>query len=98
MPLRENQEMKMDKKATGMNESSIDAIKAVVPEEIRSQSAGKDPNYWQSFRQLYNDPAFISEKKKEFTPSALINPDPKNFSKLSRRKFLALLSASAAVA
>ena len=66
------------------------------PEHQNSQD--KDINYWQSFRDLYNDPDFIAEKKKEFAPDALSRPDENSFSKFSRRKFLALLSASAAVA
>ncbi len=63
-----------------------------------SPEAKKDINYWQSFRDLYNDPEFINEKRKEFAPGALDRPDGNSFSKFSRRKFLALLSASAAVA
>jgi MoCo/4Fe-4S cofactor protein with predicted Tat translocation signal len=61
-------------------------------------SQEKDINYWQSFRDLYDDPDFIAEKKKEFAPGALNRPEENSFSKFSRRKFLALLSASAAVA
>lgn len=58
----------------------------------------KEINYWRSFRELHNDPDFLNEKKKEFANGALDFPDEKSFSKFSRRKFLALLSASAAVA
>lgn len=68
-------------------------IKEIVPE-----SPAKDLNYWRSFRELYNDPEFIRERENEFSKDALGNPEESSMSKFSRRKFLALLSASAAVA
>lgn len=87
----------MDNKVKNMDEKLIDAeIKNNTTESPQNQE--KDINYWQSFRDLYNDPDFIKEKRMEFSNSALNSPDGNSFSKYSRRKFLALLSASAAVA
>lgn len=57
-----------------------------------------DHNYWRSFKELYNDPGFLAEKKFEFKDGADESPDPSKMSTLSRRKFLALLGASAAMA
>src|SRR4030095_10944659 len=57
-----------------------------------------EPIYWRSFRELYNDPDFIREKNLEFSKEAATAPDANSLSKVSRRKFLALMSASAAVA
>jgi molybdopterin-containing oxidoreductase family iron-sulfur binding subunit len=58
----------------------------------------KDPDYWRSFKELKNDPEFQKAVRNEFQPSETKPPDLKTFSKVSRRKFLALLSASAAFA
>ncbi|MEO6693856.1 MAG: TAT-variant-translocated molybdopterin oxidoreductase, partial [Ignavibacteria bacterium] len=69
-----------------------------VSEVVNPEPAVKDVNYWRSFRELSNDPSFLREKKIEFKPGVLDQPDENSFSKFSRRKFLALLSASAAVA
>ena len=75
-------------------------VENLIPETnaVNSISEEKDSNYWRSFRELYNDPDFIREKKNEFMPGALDKPDANSLSLFSRRKFLALLSASAAVA
>ena len=63
------------------------------------QNSGKDKkldnNYWRSFKELYNDPGFLAEKKFEFKEGADESPDPSKMSTLSRRKFLTLLGASA---
>jgi MoCo/4Fe-4S cofactor protein with predicted Tat translocation signal len=56
------------------------------------------PNYWRSFEELYSDGEFLAEKNNEFKDGACDVPDTGNMSQLSRRKFLALLGASAAVA
>ncbi len=58
----------------------------------------KDPNYWRSLKELYNDPEFIKARDNEFSDGASEKFDIKNLSVLSRRRFLALLSASAALA
>lgn len=99
MPSEEIQDRKiMDKKEI----KTIDTKEIInsVSSDFKNNSpeTEKDINYWQSFRELYNDPDFLNERKKEFAPGALDKPDENSFSKFSRRKFLALLSASAAVA
>jgi MoCo/4Fe-4S cofactor protein with predicted Tat translocation signal len=58
----------------------------------------KEVNYWRSFSELHNDPAFLDAKKHEFSIEAEQAPDIKKMSGVSRRKFLALMSASAALA
>lgn len=58
----------------------------------------KEVNYWRSFGELHNDPAFLDAKKHEFSVEAETAPDMKKMSGVSRRKFLALMSASAALA
>jgi molybdopterin-containing oxidoreductase family iron-sulfur binding subunit len=57
-----------------------------------------DPNYWQSFEELYNDPDFIKNHGDEFKEGVSVDFDSSVMSSLSRRKFLALLGASAALA
>ncbi len=89
--IMDNKEIKTMKNPDEANFSSQDFVN-------NPGEAEKDINYWQSFRDLYNDPDFLNEKKKEFAPGALDRPGEDSGSKLSRRKFLALLSASAAVA
>lgn len=61
-------------------------------------SNNKDVNYWRSFQELYNDPEVLEAKHHEFKEGTTDDFDPKNLSSLSRRKFLALLGASAALA
>ena len=98
MPLREHQEFqRMDDKVIDITEFIKDE-ESNGAEEILPETIPKDPNYWRSFRELYNDPAFLREKKNEFKPGVSETPDENSLSKFSRRKFLALLSASAAVA
>lgn len=58
----------------------------------------KETGYWRSFGELYNDPAFDKTLKNEFSKEALEKPDVKNMPAVSRRKFLALMGASAAFA
>lgn len=57
-----------------------------------------DENYWRSFKELHNDHDFINSTKKEFSEEQKNSFDLKDLSHLSRRKFLALLGASAALA
>ena len=57
-----------------------------------------DPNYWQSFEELYNDPEFIKAHQDEFIEGVSEDFDSSGMSSISRRKFLALLGASAALA
>ena len=53
----------------------------------------KEPNYWQGFKEIYNDPEF-SEKVNE----NLTDTKTKDANGMSRRKFLAFVGASAALA
>ncbi len=57
-----------------------------------------DPNYWQSFEELHNDPDFLKIQQDEFKEGVSDELDSSGMSSLSRRKFLALLGASAALA
>ncbi len=57
-----------------------------------------DPNYWQSFKDLYNDISFTEAKKHEFSKGVTDDFDLSKLSNVSRRKFIALVSASAALA
>jgi molybdopterin-containing oxidoreductase family iron-sulfur binding subunit len=64
-----------------------------------------DPNlpteqvgYWQSFEELYNDPEFVRIHQDEFKEGFSEQPETSGMSPISRRKFLALLGASAALA
>jgi len=63
------------------------------------QNEQPDTNYWRSFKELYQDQKTLEAKKHEFADG--VTDDftiEKNLSGLSRRKFIALLSASAALA
>lgn len=67
--------------------------------EKQSLDNNPDPNYWRSFKELYNDKETIEKKFHEFEKGITDEFDPnENLSGLSRRKFLALLGASAAFA
>ena len=57
-----------------------------------------DSNYWQSFEELYNDSEFLKAHQDEFKEGVSDNLDTSGMSSISRRKFLALLGASAAMA
>lgn len=64
---------------------------------IKNSDKKPDPNYWRSFEELYGDKDFIKQHENEFKSST----DEDTFSSMSmvsRRKFLALLGASAAFA
>lgn len=56
------------------------------------------PNYWRSFESLYNDPTVIEAKAHEFKAGVTDDFSPSGLSSISRRKFIALLGASAALA
>ena len=57
-----------------------------------------DPDYWRSFEELYNDPAFIETSGHEFMKGVTDDFNPDKLSGFSRRKFFALVGASAALA
>ncbi|HVO72580.1 MAG TPA: TAT-variant-translocated molybdopterin oxidoreductase [Ignavibacteriaceae bacterium] len=65
---------------------------------IASKQETPDPNYWRSFEELYNDPEALEESHHEFKEGVTDDFNPSEMSPLSRRKFLALLGASAALA
>jgi len=67
-------------------------------DEKVNQSVKADPNYWRSFEELHRDPKMIEQSHNEFQQSVTDEFDPKKLSSFSRRKFLALLGASAALA
>ncbi|MEJ2196770.1 MAG: TAT-variant-translocated molybdopterin oxidoreductase, partial [Ignavibacteriaceae bacterium] len=58
----------------------------------------QDPNYWRSFEELYSKKEFLIDRDNEFKEGASESPDLSQMSTVSRRKFLALLGASAAFA
>ncbi len=58
----------------------------------------RDPNYWRSFKELFGDISLTELKKNEFGKGVTDDFDPSNLKGLSRRKFLALVSASTAFA
>ena len=57
-----------------------------------------DINYWKSFESFYNDPSVIEASRHEFQKGVTDDFDLKKTSGLSRRKFLALVATSAALA
>ena len=64
-----------------------------------SQNEKPEANYWRSFEELYADQKTLEAKKHEFSEGVTDDFSvDKNLSGLSRRKFIALLSASAALA
>lgn len=65
---------------------------------VLSADAESDNGYWRSFRELNNDPAFNKALKNEFGGEESKKPDLSKLSAVSRRKFLALMGAGAAVA
>jgi molybdopterin-containing oxidoreductase family iron-sulfur binding subunit len=69
---------------------------AFLPDNDKVET--KEPSYWRGFKELYNDPEFREAQDNEFTKEASGEFDTSSLSVLSRRKFLALLSASAAFA
>ncbi len=57
-----------------------------------------DPNYWRSLADLHNDPKFIEASHHEFKEGVKDDFSLGNLSGISRRKFLALIGTSAALA
>jgi molybdopterin-containing oxidoreductase family iron-sulfur binding subunit len=68
--------------------------KEIVP----GNKPNPDPNYWRSFSELYNDPDYIESTHHEFKKGVTDEFNLENSSGFSRRKFLALVGASAALA
>jgi MoCo/4Fe-4S cofactor protein with predicted Tat translocation signal len=86
----------MDKKVFDQNENALD--NNTSESGIHVDQDSKDVNYWKSFEELYNDPSFNKLKEAQFSDKSFDPKDEDSIAKFSRRKFLALLSASAAVA
>jgi MoCo/4Fe-4S cofactor protein with predicted Tat translocation signal len=57
-----------------------------------------DSNYWRSFKELFNDSKIAEARHHEFGDGVKDNFEPSKLSGISRRKFLALAGASAALA
>lgn len=57
-----------------------------------------DVNYWRSLAELHNDPKTLEAKHHEFKDGVTDEFEPSKLSGVSRRKFLALIGASAALA
>jgi molybdopterin-containing oxidoreductase family iron-sulfur binding subunit len=66
--------------------------------EDQNKINNTDPNYWQSFEELYRDPDFLKAHQDEFKEGVSDKFNSSEMSSISRRKFLALLGASAAIA
>lgn len=71
-----------------------------LKEEFQNVQANKqtDPNYWRSFQELYQNKEILDARHHEFKDGVTDHFDPSGMSVVSRRKFLALLGASAALA
>jgi MoCo/4Fe-4S cofactor protein with predicted Tat translocation signal len=86
----------MDKKKPGLKENEMNTH---LPQNVNPEkTTDKDTNYWRGFKELYNDPEFVKARENEFADGASEGYDIKNLSVLSRRRFLALMTASAALA
>lgn len=57
-----------------------------------------DTNYWRSFEDLYRNPKTVEASHHEFKEGVTDEFNPSDLSHMSRRKFLALVGASAALA
>ncbi len=69
-----------------------------ITNSVSQNHEEKEIHYWRSFGELHNDPEFLKAKNDEFAEGVTDEFDVNKMSKLSRRRFLALLSASAALA
>lgn len=58
----------------------------------------KKKDFWKSLKEYYDDPKVFEAKANEFADGVTDDFDPATLNKFSRRKFLALISASAAFA
>ena len=67
----------------------------LTPKEKPEQ---RDPNYWRSFKDLFKDTSLIASTHNEFGEGVKDDFEPSKLSGISRRKFLALVGASAALA
>ncbi len=67
-------------------------LPVVDPSETKGQ------HYWKSLKQFYNDPSTLEAKAHEFMEGVVDDFKLSNLTDMSRRKFLALLTASASFA
>lgn len=67
-----------------------------MPEKKSSENL--DSSYWRSFEDLYNSSKIVEASRHEFKDGVTDNFHPSELSHISRRKFLALVGASAALA
>jgi len=74
-----------------IEQERIEASKKVEEDALES-------SYWRSFKELHNDPEFIKARTEEFGDEEEVKPDLGKMSLVTRRRFLALMSASAALA
>ncbi len=73
---------------------------AEVKDELnpKNKKDNLDTDYWRSFKELFKDTQLLESKHHEFGKGVKDDFDPEKLKGLSRRKFLALVSASAALA
>jgi molybdopterin-containing oxidoreductase family iron-sulfur binding subunit len=84
-----------------MDSSRLDISNMINENQRDTETREKqalDKTYWRSFKELYDDPRFKDAVKHEFTKEAEEKPDLNKLNGISRRRFLALMSASAALA
>jgi MoCo/4Fe-4S cofactor protein with predicted Tat translocation signal len=74
-----------------MSDQKADNLNTIEPTQ-------QDVNYWRSFEELHNDPNVLEARNHEFKEGTTDDFDPLHLSSISRRKFFALLGASAALA
>src|SRR4030066_171464 len=67
-----------------------------MPKQESSET--KDMHYWRSFEDLYKNPQTLEASHHEFKEGVTDDFNPSELSHISRRKFLALVGASAALA
>ena len=79
----------------------MDKLKPEISVNIKNipeKNQTPDTNYWRSFNELYNNPEFIKARNNEFGDEASTPMDINKMTGITRRRFFALLSASAAFA
>lgn len=86
-----------------MDDNKYELTGKVKPSDnIESSISGPDDvvynTYWRGFEELYNDPDFLEAQKNEFSKQASGDFNLSKLPAISRRKFLALMGASAALA
>ncbi len=80
------------------NHKSEGGQAVVTSTKSNEVSAAKGQFYWKSLKEFYNDPAATEMKATEFMAGVTDDFKLSNLSEMSRRKFLALLTASASFA